>query len=616
MRWVFDELPPSGARRGGDPSSHAFRHDLETFVREVVQNANDQAVSWPEVRFGFVELRDAAYDQFCEAVAWPSLVPHLEGVAATPHGEALAGFLEATRAQRRLLLLRVEDRNTEGLTGAEASGESHFRSLAKDTLYSHKATEAAGGSYGLGKSVLWAFSGLSTVLFNSVLLTHLDGQRSPRLIGRVELPSHAVKDHSKMKWFSGSGWFGRPVRKGRGERAESVWADEAQAQAERLHLAREDRPGTSIVIVGFRDPTSERQDQVDDLLARIGQATLRSFWPAMMMNMRRLKVRLAREGRDERVDVGAAGVVQPFVDAYRARDETVDELTQPGQVARRTIRIELPARRDGEGARYGHAELLVRLAPEGRSDALRGRVALVRGPGMVVRYWDRRRLATGMRGFHAVLLCGVACNPKAPTAEDLAMERFLRAAEPPGHDQWQSTPKLKQQYQRGYAKALKRLEDRVDAELRALLIARPTQGTEGPERLQRRFPLGKRGGKAPGDDAPFRFRGMQARFEGTHWSFEGTIEPKRPRVPWRARLSLHALADDGTRLDTIAISAIDSTDEATLEVGDGIAAINAPASTRAVAFAGRSASRPEWKHRAPGELGFDVTGTLDVGGDT
>lgn len=42
--WLFDGLPPSGARRGGDPSEYVFRHDIESFVREVVQNANDQAL--------------------------------------------------------------------------------------------------------------------------------------------------------------------------------------------------------------------------------------------------------------------------------------------------------------------------------------------------------------------------------------------------------------------------------------------------------------------------------------------------------------------------------------------------------------------------------------------
>ena len=58
-RWIFDQLPPSGARRGGDPSEHAFRHDLETFVREVVQNANDQSLGRPEVHFALMELSGA-----------------------------------------------------------------------------------------------------------------------------------------------------------------------------------------------------------------------------------------------------------------------------------------------------------------------------------------------------------------------------------------------------------------------------------------------------------------------------------------------------------------------------------------------------------------------------
>lgn len=34
-RWVFDALPPSGQRRGGDPSEYAFTRTLDTFVREV-----------------------------------------------------------------------------------------------------------------------------------------------------------------------------------------------------------------------------------------------------------------------------------------------------------------------------------------------------------------------------------------------------------------------------------------------------------------------------------------------------------------------------------------------------------------------------------------------------
>ncbi|MFW6053743.1 MAG: hypothetical protein ACOC9J_02910, partial [Persicimonas sp.] len=42
IAWIFDPTPASGKRRGGNPSEYAFEGDLETFVREVIQNANDQ----------------------------------------------------------------------------------------------------------------------------------------------------------------------------------------------------------------------------------------------------------------------------------------------------------------------------------------------------------------------------------------------------------------------------------------------------------------------------------------------------------------------------------------------------------------------------------------------
>ena len=632
FRWVFDQLPPSGARRGGDPSSHAFRHDLETFVREVVQNANDQAVSWPEVRFRFVELREAALERFLEAVSWATLEPHLEAAARTAGGAELGEMLATMRSERRLLLLRVEDRNTEGLTGLEASGESHFRALCKDTLYSHKPSEAAGGSYGLGKSVLWAFSGLSAVVFNSVLLMHAAGQRSPRLIGRAELPSHGTEARAVpggQIWFSGSGWLGQPTRVRAAERAESVWAQDAERLGEALHIGREDHPGTSILILGFRDPTSERVDAIDDLLLRVRAAAVRSFWPAMTMSRRRLRVRLgqgpgdagghgadhgAGGERDELVDVGSERLVRPFVEAFGRRGEPDEELVEPGDVVVRRLGIELPARRGGPAGQEGFADLVVRLAPDGAADPLLGHVALFRGPGMVVRYWDRRRLTLGMRPFHALLICGVARDPRSPSVEDQAMDRFLRDAEPPGHDDWLSTPRLKQHYQRGYASALKRLKDRVDGELRKLLVARPTQGSKGPDRLQKRFPIGRLGAKGEGPPSPFRFRQVQARFDGERWLFEGVIEPLRAEVAWRAELALHELGDDGEELDAVPIASLaigEQDGEADGEVGHalvaGVARIDAPAGTRRLAFRGASC---DLTTLVPGELGFALTGAL------
>ena len=620
VHWVFDELPPSGARRGGDPSEHAFKHDVETLVREVVQNANDQALGFPALCFRVLELRGDPLARFYEAIDWFTLSPHLRAAASARGGRALAAYLRTLDTSARLLLLQIEDRNTVGLTGDETEGDSHFRALCKDTLYSHKQSEAAGGSYGLGKSVLWSFSGLGTVLFNSVLFEDPAGYVSPRLIGRAELPSHAVGSGKRGSgWYTGSGWFGRVRAAERGQRAESVWGSSALVLADSLQLTRPQRSGTSISIVGFREPQSEVEEGVEPLGQRIRQAATRYFWPAMIMETRRLRVSVAQEGGESVIIPEADELIAPFLECYRRRADAGDDLAMPGDLALRRIALELPAEREGDepsADRSGEVDLLVRLCDEHSPHPLAGHVAMFRGPGMVVRYWDRSGLALGMRPFHAVLICGAARNPLAPSAGDQRVERFLRAAEPPGHDDWETTPALKQQYKRGYGRALQRMKDQVTAELRALLVARPSVGSRGPDRLQRRFPIGARGGRG-GEGNAFSFSRLAARFEGERWHFSGAIrratsEPQsgQPQSgqPWRAELGLHELGEGGDPLDRIAIERLElEAVDARVQLQAGIARLDAPAELEELAFVGQSTPR---RGDEIGELGLEINSVL------
>jgi len=586
VRWIFDELPPSGARRGGDPSSHAFRHDVHTLVREVVQNANDQAVSWPTIRFRFIELAAERLAAFREAIGWDTLLPHLQGAATAQGGKALASFLAELTERDRLLLLHIEDRNTIGLTGSETEGDSNFRALCKDTLYSHKLTETAGGSYGLGKSVLWTFSGLSTVLFNSVLLTHEPNQRSPRLIGRAELASHEAAGGPQGHWYTGSGWFGSVVKAHGGLRAESLWHDDAEQLSQRLSVAREDRPGTSVLIVGFRDPTAEGRDDVGELARRVRAAATRFFWPAMVMDGRRLRFLVGGEQTQQPVRLEADLVTRPFVECYRRRNEPSVAFREPGDIVMRRIEMQLPDRRDGQRGPLAHVDLVVQLAAAGDRNPLLNHVAMFRGPGMVVRYRERRGLALSARPFFAVAVCGEARNPREPSGADKELDRFLRAAEPPGHDEWLVTPALKQGYKRGYAKALKRLQDRITEELRNVLVSRPTQGSKGPDKLQRRFPIGG-GGSSGGGPSAFYFSQLRARLDGEHWYVAGRIEPAECNIGWRARVSLHDAGEDHRALEPVAIAsftarsadstaATDSAWQPSVELRDDMAFISAP----------------------------------------
>ena len=608
VHWVFDALPPSGARRGGDPSEHAFKHDVETLVREVVQNANDQALGFPAISFRVRELRGEALSRFYDAIDWYTLSPHLRAAAAARGGRALASYLRTLDTSGRLLLLQIEDRNTVGLTGDESEGDSHFRALCKDTLYSHKQHEAAGGSYGLGKSVLWSFSGLSTVLFNSVLFEDPDGCISPRLIGRAELPSHKG-GRNAPGWYTGSGWFGRVGEaKTGGQRAESVWGTQAALLAGALHLDRPARSGTSILIVGFRDPASDADDGVEPLGQRIKQAAARYFWPAMSMETRRLRVNVAHDAGEQVVLAEDDELIAPFLECYRRRTEAGDDLSQPGDVALRRLAIELPDEREGEAGGSVEADLLVRLCDEGSPHPLAGHVAMFRGPGMVVRYWDRSALALGMRPFHALLVCGQARSPLAPSDGDRKLERFLRAAEPPGHDDWESTPALKQQYKRGYARALGRLKDQVTESLRTLLVARPSIGSRGPDRLQRRFPIGARGGRG-GEPSAFHFTRLAARFEAERWHFAGAIRAEQNGLPWRAELGLYELGAGGEPLDRLAIERIELGGElARVQLEGGNARLDAPADLDELSFSGYSALRPAGDE--PVELGLEISSVL------
>jgi hypothetical protein len=231
---------------------------------------------------------------------------------------------------------------------------------------------------------------------------------------------------------------------------------------------------------------------------------------------------------------------------------------------------------------------------------------------MVVKYWDRSTLAQGMRPFHAVLAGGEARDPGHVTDADREVERFLRDAEPPGHDEWLATPALKEHWKPGYAKALTQLKDRVAQELRELLTPKPSHGARGPERLQKRFPFGRRG-ESEAEPAVFGFSELQASFDGLRWSFSGSVRPlRRTHGAWEATVTLVELGDGGTRLDALAIAEFASeSDGARITVDGGAARIEADATLDRASFRGTSAPVA----RADGvvaEIVLEVAGRLTL----
>jgi hypothetical protein len=587
--WYFFNGGPGTPRYGDDPTKHALDHDTETFVREVLQNANDQGLanSDPvEVTFRFVTLEGDERDAFLEALQWDSgLSDRLDSLSKADRGRGYQRFVDdVTDPESELRLLIVEDRNTTGLTGGWDDA-SNYAALVRDELYSSKQADTAGGSYGLGKSVLWTFSSASTVVFNS----HPHGlsdtdESSQRVIGRTKLPTHERDGRT----FQGAGWLCRPKETDEGVRPESLSGPSATDLAERLHLDRPAASGTSAMVVGYNDPTRDVQSDLEELLEEFVESAVKYFWPALSRGDLRVFVETPDERRE--ADVHAVPSIRPFVECYEARHDCGDSLEVPGDVAGLDIPMTLPPLSDGTETEDGTVRLAARLASPVDEDSHVNEVALFRGAGMVVKYLDQSRVAFGDRNFFGVLAAGRA-RGEPPTPADEEIDRFLRFAEPPTHDEWESTENLRDEYQRGFRMAIDDMFDTLRDGLRHL-VARSTRSESTlSNRVLKRFPIHGGVKSRPNGSPPevaFDISSSSA-FEGDQWAFSGTISPEQEFVEWTAEISLTGVGEDGSRQNEVPIASV-STDStaAEVQIEEGVAKLVGGREATEVSFGGKS----------------------------
>lgn len=466
IAWYHRPGHDDGGREFGNAAAFAFEADLEVLAREATQNSlderdrrNDRPV---RVRYTLHELSGDALAQFLMAIQWDDLRPHYEAAAAQDQkvGRVVRAGLHEMDERDRLVLLRIDDYNANGLTGDDYE-DGRFAAVVRRQLDSRKSDAMAGGSYGLGKATLWATSRLGLVLMNSTLSEAHEGHTERRLIGRLDLPWREVNG----KRCAGPAWLGRADTEAENtEVARSWWADENTA--EQLYLTRDDDdPGTSFLIVGAHDVASlaeVRQDQDanaaddDDSLERMHQRLVRAlgrnFWAAMTSggnhpSLLEASVRTLRNG----VEYLAEETVEPQVhQPARTRalqaflsGTTVERLTEAGQVAIARVPLKVPDRDDQIGTAGEHqAVLLITEATD--ADGKINQVTAMRGNRMTVKTSSVPGLPVGTNPFQAVLLAGVAAGADAPFAAEA--EEFLRSAEPPEHNKWSQTEELRMRY--------------------------------------------------------------------------------------------------------------------------------------------------------------------------
>lgn len=628
--WSYAELGAGATRQGDIPTKHALDASTKTFVREVLQNANDAGLpdECVEVIFDFEVLSGDELAAFKRTLDWERMAEqHLYPAGVESSDLGVEQFLEYVEDRDELLLLTVEDRSTTGLTGTETADSSNYTALVRDILRSHKDGETAGGSHGVGKTVLWAFSGVSTVIFNSVPVDddETPGHDRPRLIGRTILPDHVAPDGTL---YRGNGWFGVPDETGRAGRNVSMWGDDASRFAERLHVDRPVRlPGTSATVVGFRDPSGEFDPDADPstLATEFEEAAIRWFWPAMLDDDLSVYVSAPDDDYPEPVDPRDLDEVRPFVECYASREVAGEAIDTPGGVARRDLSWSIPDHSDGKSTADGEVSLLVRAQAPADDDDRVNQVAAFRRPRMVVEYLNKEDISTYGTNFYGVLACGEARSSLGVELDDgdRDIDEFLRAAEPAAHDQWKDSrnPRLRSRYQQGWGVALKRLKgELLEGALNDLVGREETTSDEDLDRLSALMPRTSVGsGPTTGahDQAFDWASGPVVRFDDGQWVFEGTVAAGTPdHEGWTATLDLVRRGDEGTSAGDLAVAEL-SADEASVSLDSDEGRLDVEPGAGPVSFHGRSVSLGSLDPYS-GEYGrveLQFVGDVTTGGD-
>jgi RNA polymerase primary sigma factor len=490
VSWYHRPAHADGGREFGNAAAFAFDADLSVLAREATQNSLDERndeTAPVRVRYVLHELSGEHLRSFLDALQWDALLPHYEIAAAQKQkvGRVIAEGVRELRETDSLLLLRIDDYNASGLTGSDYD-DGRFAAVVRRQLDSHKASGHAGGSYGLGKATLWATSRLGLVLINSTLSIPHEGRTERRLIGRLELPWREVGGQA----CAGPAWLGEedtlPEYKGV---SRSWWADEGTV--ERLHLTRiGSDPGTSFLVVGAHDAAGDATT-VQEMHEKIVRSLAENFWAAMTHGestnpLMDASVTTLRNGqvliKEEKVDPhlhepARCRALKAYLDGT-----TVDRLAGIDQVAMAHVPLVVPPLRGEPGTGAEHRAVVL-VTPADDGDARPNQLVCMRGNRMTVSVRRVSDLQLGTNPFQAVLLAGHATG--SGTEDGDIAEAFLRASEPPEHDDWNRTEELTARYARGALSRIRDFRRDMNTVVRQLVARREEGKTpQGPTALR------------------------------------------------------------------------------------------------------------------------------------
>ena len=385
-------------------------------MREVIQNSWDAAL---ESREASVDLELPPFEVCFDVKSLTGeersgLVEHLGLQELSKRAAAVEDrrLLGLSDDDEELRLLEVREQAAGGMHGPWRGDESKLW-VALCSIGITPAATGRGGSYGYGKAGLIRGSAIRVVIAYTCFKERADDAGvTRRLLGMTYWDRHRLDGTS----FTGS------ARLGSGEHndsADPLENEEADRLAEQIGMVARDPTvpadlGTTLLIV---EPTVTA--------AHLVAATERYWWPALHEPALHFHVQVVDEAGEVHYPRPRSNPdLRPFIDAYETA--TTPQDNRRADVRRRSFRSIGNHERPGVlGMRsaipgWSYPEFIE--ADTGLDH--RSLVALVRGPRMVVEYYEAGQTPPFIRGTFVA---------------DESINEPLRQTEPKAHDAWQTT---------------------------------------------------------------------------------------------------------------------------------------------------------------------------------
>jgi hypothetical protein len=389
---------------------------LQTLVREAVQNVLDASTgpAGPTIVFRVRTL------SLAEATCLRDDV-----LTDLPPGDSTLRDVEASLSKRHIRVIEICDFGTQGLSGptrADAPDDGreplNFVNFLRN-VGARRDTHQGGGTYGYGKSSLYAMSGCSTVIVDTQ--TTCGSQDERRFMAcHLGAAFDAVIGEGVGRRFTGRHWWGIPDEE---DSIEPSTGEHAATLAAQLGMLPRgiDRRGTSILIV---DPILSGES-LAEVAEDIVEAVLWNFWPRMVESTpaaRRLTVRIG---------VNDAELTVPRPEEFPPLDIFATAMAEFRRAdgARRSIVCGRPKRNLGHvvikkalrANRVGISQREGSLIPGHARH-----IALMRPVELVVKYIEGEPLPDSRFEWGGVFVC----------SDDAEVEEAFAMAEPPAHDDW------------------------------------------------------------------------------------------------------------------------------------------------------------------------------------